>query len=1109
MIFQKDLKFITVSKGNTAFNFLETGDIFEILSGNIMINMFNGTYKEGSLNNIYLRIYKEGKIKISPLLGIKSNSTISYNEYSIVFKGNAYNINYKVTLTISSNNIWFYNVDLYGENVEIDILYCQDVAIANKGAVLSNELYTSQYIDHKALEKQGSYVLCSRQNQDQNGKFPYLEQGCINMKIISYLTDGMQFFSKEYKETNTPYLINKDFPKENYQYELSYIGLQSEKTIINGHKNIIFYGLFKEDYKEPIKELKFDKEILNALNESEITKENYNEVNKISLKDEFTGTFVSEDFTIEEIKSIYNRRKFEEYDEHNNLLSFFTNKHTHVVLKQKEVYCERPHGNIIITGISKENLNSNVMSSTNYMYGVFNSQVVIDNTNLNKMLSVNRGLLNVLKNSGQRIYMKINGEFKLLTLPYIYEMGLNFSKWYYKINEDIVEIKVYSCFNSQKITLEVNSKNNIEYEFLISNQIVMGENEHNHNFNVVVNNHKIRITPEEGSFLKNTYSNIYYEFIFSNCQFTLLDDGVFFKDELVKDKSLLVFKLKSSKFNLSIVGSCNCNEYIEEHNVFNEENNKFNEFYKDLLNGFYLEDHNNSKYNVDKLNEIIYFYAHNAMIHFASPHGLEQSGGAAWGTRDVCQGPIELFLSTNNYNIVREIILKIYSNQFKETGEWPQWFMFDKYNMQQNDSHGDIVFWPIKVISDYVLITGDKSIFNEEVSYKSSIDFSITNKEKIIQHIEKAIESIKNRFMENTYLISYEGGDWDDTLQPVNNNLKQKLVSTWTMALAYESISKLYKVIPNEYLKKQLYEMYTGIERDFIRYAIKNKVISGFVYLNNNVEYIIHPLDLKTKINYRLLPLVRSIISELVDLKQAEINEHIIKEYLTFSDGVRLMDKTPIYSGGVSEIFKRAEQASNVGREISLQYVHAHIRYIESMCKLGKENIVWDSLFKINPILIKDNVSNAEYRQSNCYFSSSDGDFKTRYDFQNNFNKLEDKQVKVKGGWRIYSSGPGIFINQLISNILGIRELEDKIIFDPVIPKELNNLCFNYKILNKNVKITYKIRENKQLKNIILNEESLSINYEVNKYKNNIKSVNKTILKNKLKDSLNLITIEI
>ena len=71
------------------------------------------------------------------------------------------------------------------------------------------------------------------------------------------------------------------------------------------------------------------------------------------------------------------------------------------------------------------------------------------------------------------------------------------------------------------------------------------------------------------------------------------------------------------------------------------------------------------------------------------------------------------------------------------------------------------------------------------------------------------------------------------------------------------------------------------------------------------------------------------------------------------------------------------------------------------MCKLKESEKVWEALFKINPIKINDNVKNAEYRQSNTYFSSSEGDFKSRYDLQENFHKLRSGEVKVKGGWRI------------------------------------------------------------------------------------------------------------
>ncbi len=167
------------------------------------------------------------------------------------------------------------------------------------------------------------------------------------------------------------------------------------------------------------------------------------------------------------------------------------------------------------------------------------------------------------------------------------------------------------------------------------------------------------------------------------------------------------------------------------------------------------------------------------------------------------------------------------------------------------------------------------------------------------------------------------------------------------------------------------------------------------------------------------------------------------------------MNRPASYNGGVSYQFKRAEQASNFGREIGLQYVHAHIRFIEAMAKLGKEEEVWNGLNVINPILLNKSVPNADIRQSNAYFSSSDGKFHTRYEALEKFNQLKDGSVKVKGGWRIYSSGPGIFMNQLISNVLGIREVSDALIIDPIILRELNQLMFDFQYEDQPVTFIY------------------------------------------------------
>ena len=50
-------------------------------------------------------------------------------------------------------------------------------------------------------------------------------------------------------------------------------------------------------------------------------------------------------------------------------------------------------------------------------------------------------------------------------------------------------------------------------------------------------------------------------------------------------------------------------------------------------------------------------------------------------------------------------------------------------------------------------------------------------------------------------------------------------------------------------------------------------------------------------------------------------------------------------------------------------------------------------------------------------------------------------------GWRSpddrYSSGPGIFLNQLVSNVLGLRAHYDDRVFDPVLPMDADGLTFD------------------------------------------------------------------
>ena len=69
-----------------------------------------------------------------------------------------------------------------------------------------------------------------------------------------------------------------------------------------------------------------------------------------------------------------------------------------------------------------------------------------------------------------------------------------------------------------------------------------------------------------------------------------------------------------------------------------------------------------------------------------------------------------------------------------------------------------------------------------------------------------------------------------------------------------------------------------------------------------------------------------------------------------------------------------------------------------------------------------ERVASARPRQATTYYSSSDGAFADRYDGGRAATPaLLDGTVALEGGWRVYSSGPGLFLRLVVENLLGIR----------------------------------------------------------------------------------------
>ncbi len=1087
MQLNNQLEKLTILSDDISFEILPSGDIYSIKYQNESLNMYRANVLDGMLMNIYLRVRKNGKSSYTKLLGVDSPSRFRIGQKQMRYEGEFENVRYNVTFKISGLT-WFWEVELSCEdhNTYGEIFYGQDVSLNGPWA---NEAYVCQYLDHRVEKTPNAYHIQTKQNQGP--KF-LLQQGSLT-PTIAYGTDGFDFFGKEYKKDNLIQVLKEgNLPSQIYQYEFAYIALQTPEIKLDEPRKVLFYSNLNPNYQTKNSRVGVDelKNIYQNIKDEEI----FNNLPKVERKISWQNTYPYHPFTVEELEMFPNKLFLEEEDK--KLLSWFSESGTHYVTGDKEMYLERAHGNII-TNQGMREIETPSLCSTNYIFGVFNSQICLGNTQFHRMISRNKTPLNILKVSGQRIFLKYQGEYRLLALPAVYEMNINASAWYYKVDDDIIKIEVGIPAFNHMVRLEFSSKKGRTYELILSEEVIMGEAEYLHPLKINLEGDWVDFYFDKSTMAYSRYPDYHYRAkIETDGKYQYYGDEIFFSDGKSRGNPLFSIKLSGSSFAYTIFGMTKDSSIVEKN--LSEIKEEYKIVHRNNCRAFKLSiDSKNENYReIEKLNLLVPWYVHNALIHYSMPHGLEQYGGGAWGTRDICQGPAELFMAFDRFDLVRKVILKVYERQFYSTGDWPQWFMFDAFGyIQADSSHGDIIIWPLYLLSKYMVQTGDREILNLEVPY-NSLTGEKTPKETIYQHVQKQIKNIKANFIEGTYLSGYGGGDWDDTLQPVKDESRTTMASSWTVALTIEALKNFLFTCDDE---EEIRELLQNITRDYQKFFIKDGVPAGFIELKGKkVKHIVHPNDQITGIKYRLLSFNRGFISEIFSEENIADYLDIIDQHLMHPDGVRLMNTTVKYQGGDPQIFMRAETATNFGREIGLQYVHAHIRYLEAMAKIGEAERLFKGLKVINPILIKENVRNACTRQSNVYFSSSDGAFLNRYEADQNFDKLRTGEVSVKGGWRLYSSGPGLYLRQLLKGFLGIGSVENELYIDPVLPKSCNGLKLNFHYKNSDLEITYEVIDG-SVKYVLVNGKKIECNTDLRKYRRSGVIIPESFLEEKTK----------
>lgn len=999
--------------------------------------------------NLYLR-RRGSETAYLPLLGPESRSRFAAADGGFEARGHWDGLEYACVLRLApSQHAWQWQVQVENRTdraLELDLIYVQDVGLRANAPGLVNEQYVSQYLERRMFDdpRHGCVVAC-RQNMKESVGYPWLMLACVG-RAIAASTDGSQFYGTMFRATAEPGALRADKLGGELAGEASVVALQSEAFVLAASQSSTcgFLATYLADHPHASSQADLDRlsDLVRAFaNVPQLKAATFQAPARPRFQN--ARLLPVDDLTQPELEELFGSswRHVEQRD--GQLLSFFADGPRHVVLRAKETRVERPHGHIMQAkhGYLPD---ESIMSTTAFACGVFNSHLTQGNTNFNTLLSVCTNP-SAPALEGQRIFVRLGDGEYLLGVPSAFEIGLNCCRWIYKRGSVCLEVCTWTSVGEPRVDLTFKALRGGAVALSVTHQF----DELNGWTLAASGEGQFTAKPRPGSMLAGQ---------FAQAQFRVLVNGEHRSELIAGDDALFVIDVaETTAFAMSFIGEVTgpaSASIIQNADATRRADCEHaTAEWRELSRSLTVSGHN----DIAPIAEILPWYANNALVHYLTPYGLEQFSGAAWGTRDVCQGPIELLLCHEKYDEAKQVLCVLFSHQNAEGG-WPQWWMFDRYREVRADSaHGDVIYWCVLALCSYIRATNDFTVLDERLPY-----FDRAAPAPLAEHVDRIIDLVVHSFVPGTALVQFGGGDWNDSLQPVSHELARRMISSWTVEMSYQALHEYREICERAGRTSQaqkLHDITARILTDFHEHLVRDGVVAGYglVGADQTIDVLLHPIDNTTGVHYSLLPMNRGVISGVFSKDQAERHLQIIEQHLKAPDGARLMDRPLRYHGGPQTIFQRAESSTYFGREIGLMYVHEHLRYAESQARMGRPDAFLRALRQAIPVDYQHIVPQGDLRQSNCYYSSSDVMFKSRYDADARYEDVIAGRMPLKGGWRVYSSGPGIYVALVMSRLFGLRLEFGNLILDPVMTRSLDGLTVSLRLHGRPVTFVYRV----------------------------------------------------
>jgi hypothetical protein len=101
-----------------------------------------------------------------------------------------------------------------------------------------------------------------------------------------------------------------------------------------------------------------------------------------------------------------------------------------------------------------------------------------------------------------------------------------------------------------------------------------------------------------------------------------------------------------------------------------------------------------------------------------------------------------------------------------------------------------------------------------------------------------------------TRLAAYGHGDWNDSLQPADPAMRERLCSAWTVTLHYQTLVTLGSALDRLGFVDQAADlrMRAGeVAEDFQRLLMVDNILAGFAYFHENAALIAYSTEIQRR----------------------------------------------------------------------------------------------------------------------------------------------------------------------------------------------------------------------------------------------------------------------